>query len=297
MDGRRDESARKPAPPRGDEAALFEEFNAKLTALVARKVNTSPDIIDDAVAFAWAQFLRYQPDRRRGWRAWLVVTAEHEAYRLHRKEAVHDPMELVSDYPQGRNVRQPADPHDALTERLALREALNLLGQVPERRRRAKSLHVTGLTYDEIAAVMGISRTRVDHLIREAHDLMRSAREATGPQYEARTERAARLAELEESQPPWIVSAIGPMPSAGHSPQVKLLWRRAALALDDYQRATGRELLTNPLGQRPTDPAAVRAYDLAATAAARFQRVRSSSRAVSDCGWGANSPEPPAIER
>ena len=45
--------------------------------------NTSPDIVDDACAFAWMQFMRLQADRNRSWRSWLVTVAEREVWRLH----------------------------------------------------------------------------------------------------------------------------------------------------------------------------------------------------------------------
>ena len=50
-------------PPQGDEAELFLSFNAELQRKIAIKVTTSPQIIEDACAFAWMEFLRYQPDR------------------------------------------------------------------------------------------------------------------------------------------------------------------------------------------------------------------------------------------
>jgi hypothetical protein len=34
-------------------------------------------------------FIRCQPDRDRNWCAWLVMTAQREAWRLHGKEAGH----------------------------------------------------------------------------------------------------------------------------------------------------------------------------------------------------------------
>jgi DNA-directed RNA polymerase specialized sigma24 family protein len=74
-------------PLHGDEAQLFDEFDAALRRRVQREVNTSHANIEDACAFAWLQFLRHQPDRDRAWRAWLVQVARREAYRLSRVEA------------------------------------------------------------------------------------------------------------------------------------------------------------------------------------------------------------------
>jgi hypothetical protein len=71
----------------GDEADLFRDFNPRLVRIVQRRTNAPREIIDDACAYAWQQFLQHQPDRDRGWRAWLVTTAEREAWRLNKVEA------------------------------------------------------------------------------------------------------------------------------------------------------------------------------------------------------------------
>jgi hypothetical protein len=62
--------------PLGDEAELYRAFNPHFVRIVQRRANTSPDIVDDACAFAWQQFMRYQPDRERNWRSWLITIAE-----------------------------------------------------------------------------------------------------------------------------------------------------------------------------------------------------------------------------
>jgi hypothetical protein len=67
----------------GDEGDLFAEYYDRLRRLVARRVRTSPEAIDETCAFAWVQFIRHQSDRGRNWRSWLVPVAEREAWRLH----------------------------------------------------------------------------------------------------------------------------------------------------------------------------------------------------------------------
>src|SRR3954454_10726219 len=74
----------------GDEAELYREYNDHLMGLIARCVRTtSPQTVEDACAFAWAEFLRYQPDRSRNWRSWLFRTAEREAWRIERRATGH----------------------------------------------------------------------------------------------------------------------------------------------------------------------------------------------------------------
>ena len=71
----------------GDEADLYLAFNPRLVRIVQRSVDAPHEVVDDACAFAWVQFMRVQPDRERNWRAWLITTAEREAWRLRREEA------------------------------------------------------------------------------------------------------------------------------------------------------------------------------------------------------------------
>ena len=56
----------------GDEAELFLGFHRQLVRTIQHRVNTSPEIVDDACAFAWIRFMYLQPDRERNWR-WLAA--------------------------------------------------------------------------------------------------------------------------------------------------------------------------------------------------------------------------------
>ena len=65
-----------PRPARGDEAELFEAYSHELIRSVAGAVvRTTPQVIEDACAFAWAQFMEHQPDRDRNWRGWGASSA------------------------------------------------------------------------------------------------------------------------------------------------------------------------------------------------------------------------------
>jgi hypothetical protein len=90
------EGGSRPAqrPLHGDEADLFREFNPQFVRTVQRRTNAPRDVIDDAYVFAWQQFLQHQPDRGRNWRAWMVKTAEREAWRLNRAEREHASLSI-----------------------------------------------------------------------------------------------------------------------------------------------------------------------------------------------------------
>jgi RNA polymerase sigma factor (sigma-70 family) len=259
----------------GDEAELFEEFGRELVRRIRARVNTSPELIEDACAFAWLQFMLYPPDRQRAWRAWLTTTAEREAWRLHRAEAGH-----VSLGVEGRG-GDPADwlsPVDADGDRSddhrEAIEALEALASLPERRRRAKALHVAGLRYEEIAEELGVSRTRVDHLVKEANAALQEVRAHATGATAPRSERAARLQELEKDPPSWLQASIGRLRTSDGA-QATLAWRRAALAIDDYRRLRGGvDLPSGSLDERPAEPRAARAFDLARRALERVHEIR-----------------------
>jgi RNA polymerase sigma factor (sigma-70 family) len=257
----------------GDEAELYEQFNPRLAALVRARVNTSPDVIEDACSFAWEQFMRYQPDRSRGWRTWLLTTAERQAWRLHRERADHLSIDADRDSETPAVRFESADPRSDRSDHAEALEALRVLATLPERRRRAMEMHVAGFTYDEIAAKLGIGRARVNHLIREANAAIQAEHARITGNDVPRSRRAARLSALENDPPAWLVSAIGRFRKRD-SEQAKRAWRRAALAIDDYRQTHGAHLREQPLGERPTDPAAARAFDLAARAAARSKETR-----------------------
>jgi hypothetical protein len=159
-----------------------------------------------------------------------------------------------------------------------LRAALDLLAAVPERRRHAKALHVMGYTYDEIGDLIGLGHTRANALVTEANMAMRSEHLRVAPEQQPRSPRAARLRELEDEPPRWLVTAIGQPPGKSNRAEATLAWRRAALAVDDYRRDHAPALADDPLGPRPADPRAARAYELASRAVTRAREARSAIR-------------------
>src|SRR5688500_10716447 len=85
------------APLRGDEAELFRDYNRQFVRTLQSRTNAPREIVDDACAFASQQFMRRQPDRDRNWRAWILTTAEREAWRLRQIEASHYSLLVDAD--------------------------------------------------------------------------------------------------------------------------------------------------------------------------------------------------------
>ena len=247
------EDARRRAtrPPHGDEADLFREFNPRLARILQGRTDAPRDLVDNACAFAWQQFMQYQSDRDRHWKAWLVTTAERELWRLWRLQTRHVSLSADDDE-SGERLRSDAeDERDHAAIRLRLREALQAFARLPERRREIKALQVTGFSYDEIAEMRGLTWTRVNHVLAEANAALREYQVRTEAVRVDMTPRAMRLDELDQDTPPWLRRAIGKRPST-QSERAVLAWRRAALMVDDYRREYGGGL---------GDPAVARARD------------------------------------
>jgi RNA polymerase sigma factor (sigma-70 family) len=273
------EDARRkaPRPPHGDEADLFREFNPRLARIVQGRTDAPPDIVDDACAFAWQQFMQYQPDRDRHWKAWLVTTAQRELWRLWRQQTRHESLSADEDE-HGEPWRwDVGDERDHAAIRLRLREALQAFARLPERRREIKALQVAGFSYEEIAEMRGLSWTRVNHVLAEANAALREHQVRTDRARVELAPRARRLDELEQDPPLWLRRAIGTRPSI-QSERAVLAWPRAALAIDDYRREYGRGLGDDPVGERPAGREAAQAFDLASAAIAQAVRARTRNR-------------------
>jgi DNA-directed RNA polymerase specialized sigma24 family protein len=134
-----------PFPPaRGDEAALFRDFNAELMRTAAGVVRaSSPQVIEDAVGHAWARFMQYQPDLDRNWKGWLFRTAQREAWALEAARREHASLD-----DDGRHERWAIGllprAHDPYATRREVGEAFEVLDRLPERLRRVALLRALG---------------------------------------------------------------------------------------------------------------------------------------------------------
>jgi RNA polymerase sigma factor (sigma-70 family) len=159
------------APLQGDEDALFRHHHQRLIKVVRGLVHAASEDIEDACAFAWTQFLRYQPDREMTF-PWLAKVAMREAWRLCKRRRRDARLEDM-----------PADScralaGDTLDEAVAAREALRILASLPERQRRYLTLKVSGYSYVEIQAVAGATYTNVNKHLYRARTSVRAARAA-----------------------------------------------------------------------------------------------------------------------
>lgn len=114
------------------------------------------------------------------------------------------------------------------------------LRTLPERLQVVVGMRAFGWKYAEIAEELGVSRVRVDQLLRQADERLNKFRERD---LADRHPRTARLRELEDDPPPYLRMAIGrpPRPNRRRGGGGELLrdWRRLALAIDDHRDRYG----------------------------------------------------------
>lgn len=221
-----------PQPLRGDEAKVFETHDARLRHSITRAINTSPDNVDDACAFAWMQFVRRQPERATAF-GWLWRVAWREALRLDQADRSLEPSHDRDAVASG---------HAGRVE--ALLDARQRLAGLKPRERSALFLHGAGFSYGEIAAHMGLSRGQLNGALARATQEIRSSPQMPAPEIPADTRRGQLLAELLREPPIFLRTDLGKPPSA--FPQLmprRLEWSRLALAIIDFR-----------LERRITDP-------------------------------------------
>ena len=253
-------SDRSGGPPalQGDEAQLFSRYQARLLRATSATVTTSSDNVDDACASAWSQLLACQPHREFIY-AWLRQVARREAIRL--DAASRRTVELDLDTHPGLagRMRSPAAAHRSAESAQGLLEVRERLAVLPADQREIVFLRAAGWRYADIAECLDITEARVNKLLVRADARIRDLEERD---LAPRSMRAARLQELEDDPPPYLLSAIGRPPRPdfrGGGEHLRLEWRRIALAVDDYRAAHGIADPCRALGAGP--PAASRGTD------------------------------------
>jgi RNA polymerase sigma factor (sigma-70 family) len=155
----------------GDESALFERYAKRLVRAVRHELRVPEDIAEEACAIAWVQLLRTQPERHAIF-AWLRVVATREVIRLMRAQR----RDASLDENQADTGPACQDRRVDLELTVEAREALERIGALTARQIRIFSLHVAGLTYEEISAATGHSRRSVERNVMRARARLRQAR-------------------------------------------------------------------------------------------------------------------------
>ena len=144
--------------------ALYREFAGRLVATVARELRRPHSSVEDDCQQAWAILAR-RLDVLDGAspRAWLVTVARHECIREFR-----DAPALIDDL-EDRLVAP------ALEDLVEVRAALRQVAALRPVRRRVFERHLAGLSYQEIAAELGVTYTNVNRHVTESRAELRAA--------------------------------------------------------------------------------------------------------------------------
>jgi RNA polymerase sigma factor (sigma-70 family) len=222
----------------GDEAQLFARYQARLLRATSATVITSSDNVDDACAFAWSQLLACQP-RRECVFAWLRQVARREAIRLDGAGRRTVELDFETHPELAGHMRSPAAAHRSAETAQGLLEVRERLAVLPQDQREIAFMRAAGWRYGDIAECLHITEARVNKLLARADTRIRDLDQRD---LATRSTRAARLQQLEDDPPPYLLSAIGrpPRPDPKRTGEhLRLEWRRIALAVDDYRATHG----------------------------------------------------------
>jgi hypothetical protein len=177
---------------------------------------------------------------------------------------------------------EPADPRDRYEERLEFQAALQELRKLPPQMQEVVMIRSQVSRQADVAEVMGVSRQRVATLLVNAVMMVSELNEERHDQDRpVASPRAARLRELEDAPPEWLVSAIGTRPGRSKSSSgIVLAWRRAALAIDDYRGGFCHDSAVDAIGPSPLEPAARRCHQRAERAIATVADERTRRKGI-----------------
>jgi RNA polymerase sigma factor (sigma-70 family) len=152
----------------GDLAQLYGQLSKRLERIVRRDVRAPDPVIEDACQYAWVTLVSHSDRVRRATTLpWLVKTAQHEAFKLIRRDDRDRSLQAI--------VEHADDGALCLTspgpEELALaHERLGQLERLPARQQRLMWLQGLGLSYAEMAKHTGdTTRTVERQLLRAKH--------------------------------------------------------------------------------------------------------------------------------
>jgi RNA polymerase sigma factor (sigma-70 family) len=170
------------------EAELFKRHGDELVRIVRGAIAAPWQIVEDACSFAWLELLRLQPERG-AIVGWLRVVATNEVLRLLKGQARYAEF----DEDDAKSAPSHADNGTDLQLALEARQALEQTAALTPQQVRIFSLHVAGLTYDEICAATGYSPRQVDrHMGRPGLACGRRGGDPTAPTTRARPPEGRR---------------------------------------------------------------------------------------------------------
>jgi RNA polymerase sigma factor (sigma-70 family) len=154
-----------------DLGELYGQLSKRLERIVRRDVRAPDPVIEDACQFAWVTLVSHRDRVRRATTLpWLVKTAQHEAFKLVRRDGRDHSLEATLETAGDAPLRLTApDPQ----ELAVAHDRLGQLGRLPSRQRRLMWLQGFGLSYAEMAQHTGDTTRTVERQLLRARQAVR----------------------------------------------------------------------------------------------------------------------------
>ena len=154
-------------PPAFEE--LFRKEYARVVA-IAHRVVVDADEAEDIAQDVFVSFYRKHPAEARYAAPWLYAAAAHTALNVLRSRERRGKRDAVEALRRDSQIPDPEQAAETAETRSEVRAAL---GRLPDRSAALLVLRYSGLSYDEIAAALGLRQSSIGTLLRRAEDAFR----------------------------------------------------------------------------------------------------------------------------
>jgi RNA polymerase sigma factor (sigma-70 family) len=154
-----------------DLGELYGQLSKRLERIVRRDVRAPDPVIEDACQFAWVTLVSHRDRVRRATTLpWLVKTAQHEAFKLARRDGRDHSLEATLETAGDAPLRLTApDPQ----ELAVAHDRLGQLERLPARQQRLMWLQGFGLSYAEMGRHTGDTTRTVERQLLRARQAVR----------------------------------------------------------------------------------------------------------------------------
>jgi len=156
-----------PAMPAAFEALFRKEYGRVVA--IAQRIVRDADEAEDVAQDVFVSFYRKHPGDAGYAPAWLHAAAAHTALNWLRSRSRRATRESA----HGRGVDVAVDPASSAERAEARAEVRSALARIDERSATLLALRYSGLSYDEIAAAMGLRKTSIGTFLARAEDAFR----------------------------------------------------------------------------------------------------------------------------
>ena len=156
-----------PAMPASFEALFRREYSRVVA--IAYRVVRDVDEAEDVAQDVFVSFYRKHPADASYAPAWLHAAAAHTALNVIRSRERRGRRETADTV--ARDV--PVDPAQQAEDAETRAEVRGALARIDERAAALLALRYSGLSYDEIAAALGLRRSSIGTMLRRAEDAFR----------------------------------------------------------------------------------------------------------------------------